>query len=200
MKNVYLENTSGHHSKFYSMVENNDGASFTATWGRIGSQGRTQIYDMSEWDKIHRGKIKKGYKSQHHNKTTNWIQGMSVAQRKKQGITTVQPLVQPKKSKKKTDKKIHYDVGQVDVEVDHSHKNKLRILRMTMENWQHNEGAKLPLDSTQGRLFEADLNKVDELWKTLSHKRKEDLLTKEEMLDMNVLFKTYGGKRKNPNP
>ena len=195
MKNVYLENTSGHHSKFYSMVENNDGASFTATWGRIGSQGRTQIYDMSEWDKIHRGKIKKGYKSQHHNKPTNWIQGMSVAQRKKQGITTVQPFYQPKKSEKKTDKKIHYDVGQVDVEVDHSHKNKLRILRMTMENCQHNEGAKLPLDSTQGRLFEADLNKVDELWKTLSHKRKEDLLTKEEMLDMNTLFKTYGGKR-----
>ena len=203
MKNVYLENTDNHHDKFYHMIENKDGASFTATWGRTGSNGRTQIYGMNEWDKKYREKISKGYKD-----TTiippssNWIQGMSVAQRKKQGITTVQPLVRPKKVKKKpkaikkTAKKIHYDVGQVDVEVDHSHKNKLRILRMTMENWQHNEGAKLPLDSTQGRLFEADLNKVDELWKTLSHKRKEDLLTKEEMLDMNVLFKTYGGKRK----
>ena len=203
MKNVYLENTNNHHDKFYHMIENKDGASFTASWGRTGSNGRTQIYGMNEWDKKYREKISKGYKD-----TTiippssNWIQGMSVAQRKKQGITTVQPLVRPKKVKKKpkaikkTAKKIHYDVGQVDVEVDHSHKNKLRILRMTMENWQHNEGAKLPLDSTQGRLFEADLNKVDELWKTLSHKRKEDLLTKEEMLDMNVLFKTYGGKRK----
>ena len=40
---------------------------------------------------------------------------------------------------------------------------------MTMENWQHNEGAKLPLDSTQGRLFEADLNKVDELWKIIGN-------------------------------
>ena len=203
MKNVYLENTNNHHDKFYHMIENKDGASFTASWGRTGSNGRTQIYGMNEWDNKYREKISKGYKD-----TTiippssNWIQGMSVAQRKKQGITTVQPLVRPKKVKKKpkaikkTAKKIHYDVGQVDVEVDHSHKNKLRILRMTMENWQHNEGAKLPLDSTQGRLFEADLNKVDELWKTLSHKRKEDLLTKEEMLDMNVLFKTYGGKRK----
>ena len=203
MKNVYLENTNNHHDKFYHMIENKDGASFTASWGRTGSNGRTQIYGMNEWDKKYREKISKGYKD-----TTiippssNWIQGMSVAQRKKQGITTVQPLVRPKKVKKKpkaikkTAKKIHYDVGQVDVEVDHSHKNKLRILRMTMENWQHNEGAKLPLESTQGRLFEADLNKVDELWKTLSHKRKEDLLTKEEMLDMNVLFKTYGGKRK----
>ena len=203
MKNVYLENTDNHHDLFYHLIENKDGATFTASWGRTGSNGRTQIYGMNEWDKKYREKISKGYKD-----TTiippssNWIQGMSVAQRKKQGITTVQPLVRPKKVKKKpkaikkTAKKIHYDVGQVDVEVDHSHKNKLRILRMTMENWQHNEGAKLPLDSTQGRLFEADLNKVDELWKTLSHKRKEDLLTKEEMLDMNVLFKTYGGKRK----
>jgi len=190
MKNLYLENTSGHHSKFYSMVENNDGASFTATWGRIGSQGRTQIYDMSEWDKIHRGKIKKGYKSQHHNKPTNWIQGMSVAQRKKQGITTVQPLVQPKKSKKKTDKKIHYDVGNVDVEVNHSHQNKLRILKMTMENWAHDDGKSYALDSAQGRMYEADLYKVNDLME-----EGREILTKEEMLDMNTLFKTYGGKR-----
>ena len=204
MKNVYLENTNNHHDKFYHMIENKDGASFTASWGRTGSNGRTQIYGMNEWNVKYQEKINKGYKDILIPSTppSNWIQGMSVAQRKKQGITTVQPLVRPKKVKKKpkaikkTAKKIHYDVGQVDVEVDHSHKNKLRILRMTMENWQHNEGAKLPLDSTQGRLFEADLNKVDELWKTLSHKRKEDLLTKEEMLDMNVLFKTYGGKRK----
>ena len=193
MKNLYLENTSGHHSKFYHMIENKDGVSFTASWGRIGAQGRTQIYDMSEWDKIHRGKIKKGYKSQHHNKPTNWIQGMSVAQRKKQGITTVSP---PKKAKKKikpikkTSKKIHYDVGQVDVRTDHSHQNKLRILKMTMENWEHNNG-RIPMDSKQGRMYEADLYKVTDLME-----EGREILTKEEMLDMNVLFKTYGGKRK----
>ena len=204
MKNLYLENTSGHHSKFYHMIENKDGVSFTASWGRIGSQGRTQIYDMSEWDKIHRGKIKKGYKSQHHNNPTNsnWIQGMSAAQRKKQGITTVSP---PKKAKKKpkvikktANGKIHYDVGQVDVRTDHSHQNKLRILKMTMENWEHNNG-RIPMDSKQGRMYEADLHKVDELMeKGLSQKaeRDKEFLTKEEMLDMNVLFKTYGGKRK----
>ena len=118
------------------------------------------------------------------NKPTNWIQGMSVAQRKKQGITTVMPP-------KKTDKKIHYNVGQVDVEVNHSHQNKLRILQMTMENWQYNEGGKLPLDSQRGRLFEADLYKVRELME-----EDREILTQEEMLDMNVLFKTYGGKRK----
>jgi hypothetical protein len=123
---------------------------------------------------------------------------MTVAQRKKQGITTVQPLVQPKKVKKKpkaikkTAKKIHYDVGQVDVEVNHSHQNKIRILHMTMENWAHDDGKNYALDSRQGRMYEADLHKVNELMD-----EGREILTKEEMLDMNVLFKTYGGKRNN---
>ena len=200
MKNVYLENTTNHHDKFYSMVENNDGASFTATWGKIGGEGRTQVYGMNEWDKKYNEKINKGYKSQYHNKPTNWIQGMSVAQRKKQGITTVSP---PKKAKKKpkvikkTARKIHYDVGQVDVEVNHSHMNKLRILHMTMENWQYSEGAKLPLDSRMGRMFEADLDKVDELMEQGKEMgiNSENFLLKEDMMNLNVLFKTYGGKR-----
>ena len=197
MKNTYLTNTSTNHNKFYHMIENKDGASFTASWGRIGTTGRTQIYGMYEWDMKYREKINKGYKSQYHNKPTNWIQGMSVAQRKKQGITTVQPFYQPKKVKKKpkatkkTAKKIHYDVGQVDVEVNHSHQNKLRILHMTMENWAHDDGKNYALDSKQGRMYEADLHKVKELMD-----EGREILTKEEMLDMNVLFKTYGGKRK----
>ena len=200
MKNVYLENTNNHHDKFYHMIENKDGASFTASWGRTGSNGRTQIYGMNEWDKKYREKISRGYKD-----TTivppssNWIQGLSVAQRKKQGITTVQPLVRPKKVKKKPKaikktakpKKIHYDVGQVDVEVNHSHQNKLRILHMTLENWAHDDGKNYALDSRQGRMYEADLHKVNELMD-----EGREILTKEEMLDMNVLFKTYGGKRK----
>ena len=141
-------------------------------------------------------------------KPSNWIQGMSVAQRKKQGITTVQPLVQPKKAKKKTAKKIHYDVGQVDIIVDHSHMNKLRILHMTMNNWEKNNG-QLPMDSQRGRLYEADLHKVEELTERGTETMLEsdteflgtsEFLTKEEMVDMNILFKTYGGKRKNPNP
>ena len=210
MKQVYLENTNNHHDKFYHMIENKDGASFTASWGRTGSNGRTQIYGMNEWDKKYREKISRGYKdSTIVPPSSNWIQGMSVAQRKKQGITTVQPLVRPKKVKKKpkaikkTAKKIHYDVGQVDVEVNHSHQNKLRILQMTMENWAHDDGKNYALDSKQGRMYEADLYKVKELMeKGLSKKaeRGKEFLTQEEMLDMNVLFKTYGGKRKNPNP
>ena len=134
------------------------------------------------------------------NKPTNWIQGMSVAQRKKQGITTVMPP-------KKTDKKIHYNVGQVDVEVNHSHMNKLRILHMTMENWSHDDGKNYALDSEQGRLYEADLHKVEGLTERGTETMLEsdteflgtsEFLTKEEMIDMNILFKTYGGVRKSP--
>ena len=208
MKSVYLENTNNHHDKFYRMEENKDGASFTATWGRTGSNGRTQIYGMNEWDVKYREKISKGYEniqSVGSNVTppSNWIQGLSKAERKKQGITIVQPLVRPKKVKKKPKaikktakpKKIHYDVGQVDVEVNHSHQNKLRILNMTMENWAHDDGKNYALDSQQGRLYEADLHKINELMDEGKVYGQQDFLTKEQMVDMNVLFKTYGGKR-----
>ena len=86
MKSVYLENKNAHHNKFYEMNENPDGASFTATWGRIGSNGGTQIYGMNEWDVKYQEKINKGYKDILIPSTppSNWIQGMSVAQRKKQ--------------------------------------------------------------------------------------------------------------------
>jgi hypothetical protein len=100
---------------------------------------------------------------------------------------------------------IHYDVGQVDVQVNHSHKNKLKVLKMTMENWQYNDGSKLPLDSKQGRLFEADLHKLNELIEESNVHGQEDFLTKEQMEQLNVIFKTYGGirnkgydKRSNP--
>ena len=62
MKSIYLENTNNLHDKFYHMIENKDGASFTASWGKIGSNGRTQIYGINEWDKKYREKINKGYK------------------------------------------------------------------------------------------------------------------------------------------
>ena len=211
MKSVYLENTNAHHNKYYEMNENPDGASFTATWGKIGFNGGTQIYGMNEWSMKYQEKINKGYKDiSNSTQPSNWIQGMSVAQRKKQGITTVQPLVRPKKVKKKpkaikkTTKGIHYDVGQVDVEVNHSHMNKLRILHMTMNNWEKNNG-RISMDSRVGRMYEADLHKVEELvergTETFLDDDKEFLgtdqfLTKDEMLELNDLFKTYGGKRK----
>ena len=144
---------------------------------------------MNKWDKKYREKISKGYeniKSVGSNVTppTNWIQGMSVAQRKKQGITTVMPSKMDKDGHEENS--IHYDVGQVDVEVNHSHQNKLRILKMTMENWSHDGRLRI-----EKFLYEADLHKVKDLMES-----GREILTKDEMLDLNVLFKTYGGKRK----
>jgi len=183
MKNVYLENTNHHHDKFYHMIENKDDVSFTASWGRTGSNGRTQIYGMNEWDKKYREKISRGYKDTTNvTPPSNWIQGMSVAQRKKQGITTVKP---PKKAIKKAIKKT--------VKVNHSHMNKLRILHMSMHLWKKNNG-QVPMDSQQGRLYEADLHKVEELVDEGNVYGKQEFLTKEQMVDMNILFKTYGGK------
>ena len=116
MKNLYLENTNNHHDKFYHMIENKDGVSFTASWGRIGSNGRTQIYDMSEWDKIHRSKINKGYKSQHHNNPTNWIQGMS-------------------NTKKQLHKKVDKKVKVLDFKKRKVVGEKLLRLRSRFEDW-----------------------------------------------------------------
>ena len=194
MKQAYLENTIDNHDKFYHMMENKDGVSFTASWGKIGSDGRSYVYDMSEWDNKYQEKINKGYENisgvgSNVTPPSNWIQGMSVAQRKKQGITTVMPSKMDKDGHEENS--IHYDVGQVDVEVNHSHQNKLRILKMTMENWSHDDGKNYALDSRQGRLYEADLYKVTDLMD-----EGREILTKEEMIDMNILFKTYGGERK----
>jgi hypothetical protein len=136
-------------------------------------------------------------------KPQNWIQGLSVQERKKQGITTVMPGDKDFGKFLDKDGSVHYDVGQVDVKVDKSHMNKLRVLHMTMHNWEKNNGH-VPMDSRLGRLFEADLHKVEELTergtKTMLESKTEFLgtdkfLTKDEMLEMNDLFKTYGGER-----
>ena len=126
---------------------------------------------------------------------------------KKQGITTVMPGDKGFGKVLDKDGSVHYDVGQVDIKVDKSHMNKLRVLHMTMHNWEKNNGH-LPMDfvmmspSGVGRRYEDDLHMVEELvergTKTMLEDDKEFLgtdqfLTKDEMLEMNDLFKTYGG-------
>ncbi len=91
-------------------------------------------------------------------------------------------------------KNIHYDVGKVDVEINHSHMNKLRILKMTLENWVYDNGKNFALDSKQGRMYEADLHKVNELMEDSDSIK--NFLTKDEMKELNFIFKHYGGIRK----
>lgn len=87
-----------------------------------------------------------------------------------------------------------YKVGEVDLEVNHSHENKLRILKMQMDNWSSSNG-RVPLDSPIGRQYDADVKRTDHLFGMLKTGVAENL-TKDEMREMNNLFKRYGGIRK----
>ncbi len=88
---------------------------------------------------------------------------------------------------------IRYDVGQVGVEVNYSHMNRLTVLKMTMENWDYNDGDKYSRGDDIMKLYEADLHKVNELMENGDSVK--NFLTKEDMIEMNKLFKRYEGKR-----
>ncbi|MAH43953.1 hypothetical protein CL614_09620 [archaeon] len=60
-KEIYLENKTGNHSKFYRMIDNGTD-SFVVEYGRIGTSFRTFKHSISEWDRILSFKLKKGYK------------------------------------------------------------------------------------------------------------------------------------------
>ena len=79
---------------------------------------------------------------------------------------------------------IKYNVGQVGVEVNHSHMNRLTILKMTMENWDYNDGDKYSRGDDIMKLYEADLHKVGELMESTLFPESK-FLTKDEMLEMN---------------
>ncbi len=49
------------HNKFYRMVPNADGQTWTAVYGRVGAAGVKKMYDLSQWDKMYNAKVKKGY-------------------------------------------------------------------------------------------------------------------------------------------
>ncbi len=62
MKEIYLENTTGRHNKFYKMTDHASGHEFYSTWGSIGStNSRTKRYSMYDWDRILNSKLVKGY-------------------------------------------------------------------------------------------------------------------------------------------
>ena len=67
-KPVYLVNVEGdgNHNKYYRMLANPDGASFTVEYGRVGSSQQTRTYPIQQWDKKYNEKIRKGYTDQTH--------------------------------------------------------------------------------------------------------------------------------------
>lgn len=58
---VYLQmTTDANNNKFYNMVNNQNGT-FTATWGRVGTDGKSKDYPIDDWNKVYLSKIRKGY-------------------------------------------------------------------------------------------------------------------------------------------
>ena len=82
----------------------------------------------------------------------------------------------------------------------HTHKGKLMILRMVLENWGHTEGKErlyrvaIGKDDVEGSLYLCDYDRVNDLIDTLE-KRGKNSMNKDEMIEMNKLFKRYDGKR-----
>ena len=64
MKEKYLIMVEGcdNHNKFYRMVPNDDGCTWTAVYGRVGTNGVKRSYHMSQWDSKYDEKVRKGYK------------------------------------------------------------------------------------------------------------------------------------------
>ena len=59
---VYLHCVKGTSDKVYHMKANEDGKTWTATYGRWTGPFRTHIWPLTEWDKKLYEKRKKGYK------------------------------------------------------------------------------------------------------------------------------------------
>ena len=47
------------NNKFYRMIENGD--TFEAQYGRVGSSYQTKTYPMYKWESTYKSKLKKGY-------------------------------------------------------------------------------------------------------------------------------------------
>ena len=58
---VYLECREDNHDKFYLMTEDPTGTTFVARWGRIGTEGSSCTYSMSNWHKTLNKRLSHGY-------------------------------------------------------------------------------------------------------------------------------------------
>lgn len=66
-KPVYLVMvTDVNNNKYYKMLADSDGQSFTVEYGRVGASCQTRTYPISQWDKKYNEKIRKGYVDQTH--------------------------------------------------------------------------------------------------------------------------------------
>ncbi len=57
--------TTNNNNKYYEMTENGNGT-FTVLYGRVGGRATRRTYNIGQWDKKYREKVRKGYKDQTH--------------------------------------------------------------------------------------------------------------------------------------
>ena len=84
-KPIYLVmvTANDNHNKYYRMVPDGNGKTWTAEYGRVGASFQRKSYPLNEWDKKYKEKVKKGYTDQ---------------------SDLVQDLIKEKKEKKKDSK------------------------------------------------------------------------------------------------
>ncbi len=56
--------TLNNNNKFYRMIPDKSGNSFSVVYGRVGTSGTTANYPMNKWDSIYNSKVRKGYVDQ----------------------------------------------------------------------------------------------------------------------------------------
>jgi hypothetical protein len=101
-------------------------------------------------------------------------------------------------------KEYKYKVGEVVINTSSKHENKIRVLKMQMDNWAnghniccnglaHCKG--IPNHELLARNYDADVKRTDHLYGMLKTGTTKNL-ARDEMIEMNALFKRYGGIRK----
>ena len=148
---AYLENTTAGHNKFYEMIGDPTGKTFTVKYGRIGNSPQTTQYNMSDWYKKHDEKIKKGYVDLTHTKSP--------------------PTPKPKF----VTNLVHLEkVNQV-YAILNLHKDKID----GSDEYIRDVGAiraslKDPKSIIKGKLSKEDMIWLNDIWKKIKHYAKED--------------------------
>lgn len=63
---IMVEAQGNNHNKYYRMIPDDGGDTFTVEYGRVGSSCQMRNYPIYQWDKKYNEKIKKGYVDQTH--------------------------------------------------------------------------------------------------------------------------------------
>jgi hypothetical protein len=85
-----------------------------------------------------------------------------------------------------------FNVGNVLIDIDGEPTNKLRVLKIAMDNWEKINN-QLPIDSMPARRYNEDVQYVKELTDEIKEMgiTHENFFLKEDMIKLNNLFRRY---------